>query len=131
MKNLITLIFCCWLVNLYSQSNSFLFDGINDQLSSEFPVFNDLDISQEFTLEMWVKPFEIVDRMALINQYNGNRNSSNWNRRFGLEINNGKLAYYKHYFRILTSQNSIVPNTWNHIAVRRTSQGEILSLIHI
>ncbi len=85
------------------------FDGINEYVT--IPDHNDLDLTSNYTIEVWIKPSVFVSGAGIISKYQGTGSYA-----YFLSLNNTS-PFTGINFDGLTSQNGLLSaGTWTHIA---------------
>ncbi len=86
------------------------FDGVDDDVT--VPATGSLDIANVITIETWIKAEDALVEQALIQKWNNSDDS------YKLSINNGNIVFapYVGSYQSVTSNTTIEPNTWYHVA---------------
>lgn len=100
-------------------NSAYEFDGINDYINIPHSPY--LNIDKELTISVWVKPvaFPVSGSMMLLGKSNYSSNTN-----FLLRIKPSGFIQFEFKTFANTSDNPLVLNEWNHIAVTSDSLGE-------
>ena len=95
----------------FSNVNSFLFDGIDEKMSSTAN-YTELDGSTNFSISFWIKPIDVNTGVVwkLGSQSGTNRLACLWRTNGSVDISFNTSSYY---FR--TTPGSVPFNQWTHI----------------
>jgi hypothetical protein len=91
------------------------FDGVNDKVT--IPDSNDLDLTEEFTLEAWIKPDEAMEWAAIISKEDGAKvpayllDSHAWGGPFGFVWDEEENE------EAVGTETSVTPHSWSHLAL--------------
>ncbi|QQS29307.1 MAG: HYR domain-containing protein [Sphingobacteriales bacterium] len=114
--------------NCIDLGNALNFDGVDDRVNLQTPLFSTSNAGQNYTIELWMKASPSANVGGLITQYPNTASPIRW----GIRLNgSNRISYWRGGVYLLTSTIDVADNTWHHIAFVKNGSGSNQLLLYV